>query len=740
MSDTWTIRREGFDPDTNPAVEGLFALGNGYLHVRGCLEEHLADAPQNRDFNFASQNVTAAKFPATKAKWGTYVPGVYANHPARNRELVNLPWFLALAPVVDGERLDLAACDVSEHVRLLDLRAATLNRSLIWRTRSGATVEATWRMFACADRPHLFIQQMALRSDRDVDLAVVAAIEADVRTCGYDHLAEVTVEADADAAEIDCRAATPDEDSAFMVSRLAGDFDWQALHEDRRAALGGRIDLPAGQGVVIEKRTAVTTSRDEHTTAPQEVLDAVAHLTCEDLHESHAALWAYRWDRCDVVIEGDERSQAAMRCSLYHLLRVHPDGDSRVAIDAKGYAGDAYYGRFFWDTEMYLLPFYAYTDPPRARTLVDFRIRGLDAARANAAAGGYRGARYPWQTAEDGGEQTFNWQYRDHEIHVSADVVYAACHYAAATGDDGVLTGRGAEMVADVGRFWLDRLDTGPDGRPALLGVMGPDEHAPLTHNNAFTKRMVQFALAAAAGPVGAAGGATPDERLAFSEACEALPIVRSQADPRLVLQHEAFERLAAPRFDLWADRSKPCARFVSQERLYRSRNLKQADVLMLMALFPHEFSDEEVRVAWDYYVPVTTHDSSLSKGIHAIVARRLHLADEAWGFWQDSCGVDLDGGSAEGVHIAAAGANWMMAVLGFAGVATAMEADVLTVRPFLPAAWRRLAFPLQWKGTPVTIAITRDRTEVTNRGDRPLPVCVAGHTCTLAPGQTETF
>jgi len=210
------------------------------------------------------------------------------------------------------------------------------------------------------------------------------------------------------------------------------------------------------------------------------------------------------------------------------------------------------------------------------------------------------------------------------------------------------------------------------------------------------------------------------------------------------VMQCEGFDKFAEPRFDeLWTDRTRPFAGNVSQERLYRSKCLKQADVLMLMTLFADEFSDDEVRRAWDYYLPLTTHDSSLSGGTHSIVACRLGLADDAWRFWELAAGIDLDfahGGAAEGVHIAGAGAVWQMALFGFAGMRTAMETDTLTLTPRLPKHWQRLAFPLMWKGIRVQVEITPKETRVSNQGEKPLTVSVSGEERNLTPGAEQTW
>jgi kojibiose phosphorylase len=252
---------------------------------------------------------------------------------------------------------------------------------------------------------------------------------------------------------------------------------------------------------------------------------------------------------------------------------------------------------------------------------------------------------------------------------------------------------------------------------------------------------MARFALQLAA-EMGEAGGASKEECAAFADTGARLPIPRAH-DGKLVLQSEDFERLAEPRFDLWKDRGNMYCNQVSHERMHRSKAIKQADVLLLMTMYPGEFTDAEVRYAWDYYIPYTTHDSSLSAGIHAMAAIRLGMREEAWKFWQRSAGLDLNvasGQANEGIHIAGAGSNWMIAVCGFGGMRTAVQSETLTFNPKLPTAWTRLAFPINWKGSQVYVEITDGQCAITNQSAQPLTVCVQGRQADIPAGETMPF
>lgn len=735
--DGWTIGERVFNVTQNRKFEGLFTQGSGYLHVRGCVEEHLSDAPQNRTYDRAATNVTAEKFVAVKAKWGTFVPGIYGRHPHLNNELVNLPHFIGFSIAVNGERFDLERSSYTNYSRSLDLKTTLLTRTCDWKV-GGAVVKLRWERFLSAATPALSVQRLLVTSDTAVDLEIVSAIDADVRTNGYDHFKAVTGDVDK-SGNLSCTVTTDRGDTATMRSAHLGlPFTPGASHE-RLFSARGETRLEAGKTLTFEKRTLVSSSRDR---GPIGAGTAGAfERSYAELYNAHKAEWAKRWTDAGVGIEGDPDAQLAVRVAQYQLLRAAPRHDDRVSVDAKGYAGEAYFGRFFWDSEIFLLPTYLYTEESVARSLVNYRVNALPGAKRNAEKLGYKGARYGWESDAEGDESCALWQYRDHEIHITADVVYALAHDAATLDDPGYWRGGAGQVLAETARYWLDRIDYDVDGAPNLLGVMGPDEYAPLTSNNAYTNRLVTFTLSLAARH-GAAIGLTPSEIEAVQLVAERLPLPRRSDG--LVLQADGFDKLAEPRFhDLWKDRSRPYATQVHQERLYRSQNLKQADVLMLMYLFPHEFSDVEVRQAWDYYEPRTTHDSSLSCAIHSILATRLHMPEVAWKYWLKGAFIDLDfthDGPAEGIHIAAAAGNWLVTLNGFLGFKFALQADHLKLDPALPERWSVVEAPLSWRGQRVIVRASKGRVEVKNLSDRPLEAEIWGQRRAVSPSGSDVW
>ena len=768
MDKQWILKESEFKVNTAMAYEGLFTLGSGYLHTRGSLEENVGNEPQNiTNPRPAFANASAFKHGGVqKTKWGTYVPGVFAHHPNLNEELVNLPYFLGIEPTVAGEKLDLLQSATSAYERILNMKTASLERSLTWHTREG-DVKVKFERFISGKRSQLSVQRATFTAvNKNIKLSIKSGIDADVRTNGCDHFTFTKVE-QLSADTVKSTVTTNENpyydknnnitnisggDTIYTVSQLsAADTKWNYDGEKRRGFFSAEFVIPDGKTIVIEKRTAVSTSRDLAAQKPAEkVLAEAKSFTFEQLFEEHKAYWAERWEKSDVVIESNDKnddSQRALRSSLFHLLRCHVTGDPRVAIDAKGTAGDIYYGRFFWDTEIYLVPFFLYTDPERAKTLVDFRVNTLDGAKRNAERGGYKGARFPWESDAQGNDccPPGNWQYRDHEIHITADVVYAFAHYAANTSEDYLKDKKTAETIVETARFWLDRVDW-ENGVPHLLGVMGPDEYTVLTSDNAYTNHMVSYALKLAA-KYGKFGGASDEEIKQFADVAKKLPILRNKDG--IIMQCKEFDSFADPQFNkLWkgyaqGKKEGHYAQYVPQERLYRTKCLKQADVLMLMFLFFNEYSKEEILATWDYYVPFTTHDSSLSLGVHAMLANRIGKEEEAWTMFQKCMGNDLDvehEGAAEGIHIAGSGMNWQMMVFGVAGILNALQSDIFTIQPHLPKQWNKVSFPFVWKGQSLYITLQASKTSIKNKSNSSIDVVVAGKKATIAAGKEETF
>jgi len=716
-TDDWFLRERDFDINNNLAYEGLFTVGNGTCHIRGSIEEHFENIRQNVDFERKPTNTTAEKFKDQFAKWGTYMPGFYGNHPWQKRELANLPWFLGIELYAENERLDLRYANIVDYERVLDMEKAILYRTFTWITESGCELQLEFERFAHILQKDLVIQRLSITSSRDVTVEIVSVLDTDVRTNGHDHYIDVEINQLTDSSTR-CYIETDADCKLELVTetKISSNTDNDCDITKRQARQRYTVNLTANETQYIEKRTRLTLLSQEQRSDQSSAIN-LYEKSFSDLKQSHCDKWFQYWESADILIEGHSSDQLGIRFSIYHLLRSHPrTGD--YSIGAKGFSGDAYRGNFFWDTEIYMLPFFLYTQPHLAKNLLDYRIKTLPGAKENAKRYGHNGARYAWVADNNGNEQGSNWQYPDHEIHITADIIYAMAHYVSATNDIDYWQSHAQDVLKETAIFWLERIDwRDSEDTPSLLGVMGPDEYNPIVNNNTFTNVMVKYALSMTAQHL-----TSNDEEFKTQcrEIAKNLPITRSH-DGKLVCQDESFETLAPLDFDkYWLNRSKPIASQVPQDRIYRSQCIKQADVMLTMMLFPDEFSIEDMAYAWDYYLPRTSHDSSLSYGVHSIIANRLNKRQEAYEFWRKSLMIDLDigrGKSAQGIHIASAGINWQAAIFGFGGLRYALDADELSITPNLPDNWTRIAFQITWHGVPIDIDISKNTINLQNKG-----------------------
>jgi trehalose/maltose hydrolase-like predicted phosphorylase len=724
LDSAWNLVFDGFDPAHNRSVESLTCIGNGYLSVRGSVEEGLSGDPQNRTWARSVSNISIEPVRPGRTACGTFIPGVWGDHPTLGEQMVNLPHVTGIELVCEGERFDLESSRLREHRRRLDLRTGVLHRSFTWLTRAGGAIEVTMRRYAHACRHNLIVQEVVLRApDGETTAEVGAWIDTDVRTNGYDHFPEPILGASPDGAwcevEIDGRIRVA------AVSRVVVDAEERDVHrrpwrDERRAGMNLTLPLTQGRAITVTRLCALCDSRGgPHVRKEAEAVIAAAARQRGALIEEHCAWWRRMWEQADLRIDGPTTDQLALRFAIFHLMRARPFTGSRMSVGSRLASGDLYCGHVFWDSEMFLLPFYLHSLPDGAREMILYRIATVPGAESKAQSRRSRGAMYAWQSARTGLEMCPSWQYADLQVHVSAAVIFGIRHYIAATGDASVLTAGGARVIEEVARFWRDRADRRPgsDGWH-ILGVMGPDEYTHFDHNNSYTNRLARYALETAGQWLGRLTHTRTSEaeRAAFAEIADSLPMPYDQTRG-LVLQSEGFEALAEVDLAaLRADRDRPVGAQVAQEKLYRSRVLKQPDVLMLMTLFPNEYTREQIATAFDHYEPLTTHDSSLSPPVHAMAASLCGRPEVAYEFWRKAAFTDIDdlyGNGAEGLHESALGGTWMAAVYGFAGVTPAYLADALAAEPRLPRGWSAMGFALSWRGKPYRVCIDSSGTQI---------------------------
>lgn len=730
------ITETSYNSDLGKYYEGLFTQGNGYVHVRGSFDEGLIDSNQDREYERKPANVTLEKHEYEKTKWGTYIPGVVGKHPLLMTEIINLPYFFEMKIWINDEQLDMDESKILNYSRWLNLMDGVLYRNFEYESKDGIKLKFSFSRFISKNEKHLAFQTVEIEGiEGEAKIKVEAGINCGVKTNGFEHVLERKLKQDAKGAYADIK--TNGGNTVSIATRLS--VEPKALlsggTEDKRVYQATEAVIKAGEKVFFEKRIAIAADRDLNEIGTPEdrvikYLKQAENKTLEQHYSDHAKKWDDEWSCSDIKITGNDDLQLATRMSIYHLLRAKPEDDYRVAICAKGYAGEAYFGRYFWDTEINMLPFFIHTNPKAAKNLMRFRYETLEGAKRNAKNYGYPGARYPWESSVTGEEECASWQYADHEVHVTADVVYAIMHYVKATGDYDFLKKYGIEIMAETARYWCKRVDADSNNRFHLLGVMGPDEYLPMTQDNTYTNNMVIYSLLET---VKSLEWLRKEDHSCYNALTERLKLKQWEiesfelvaknlvkgydASSKVILQSADFMNYADLDLDkIWKDKNKCFGTFISQEKNYRSKALKQADLLELILLMRDKFTMEQLEANYDYYEPITTHDSSLSAAVHGILCSWMGRKEEASKFMEKVIGIDMSlekKGAEEGIHIANCGGIWQLLVYGFAGVKSAMFSDKLELDPHLPDEITSMEFSLFWHGKQYCISVDKEGYEI---------------------------
>lgn len=756
----WLVQESAFDARTLGKCEAIFTQGNGYLGLRNALEERYVGEAR-----------------------GMFVTGTF-NRIDENEvtELPNLPDITTLDIRVGGHRLNLETGGVEDYSRTLNLKNGETTRRFTWTGPDGSRLGFVFRRFVSLAEEHLIGARVEITPlSGAVELEIVSGIRGEITNSGAQHLHEG-------------ERRLHDKTVLEMVSKTMESGVTAAIHSahrlnlplipvpqmDRRSVFARfRLTLEKGNTLELEKLSAVHTSRDKgfddalpdgggrlKAAGMACIRGALARGYAALLADS-AACWQQYWADSDIRVEGgDSYHQLGIRFALYHLNIMVKKDDNRVGIGAKAMSGEVYKGHSFWDTEMFILPFYTLCHPATARSLLEYRYKNLFGARRKARENGYEGAMYPWESAwVDDGEVTPLFSGADivtgkilpigtglHEQHITADIVYALWQYFAVTGDRDYMERCGYEITLDTARFWASRLEYNPAlDRYEINDVIGPDEYKEHVNNNAYTNYMAHWNMAKALELLSSLKAEQPelyaqlDQKLDLGNIRERVEAVIGKLylpQPNsggIVPQNDAYLGLAE--LDLTGYKSSGKTFGISEdyspEQLNQYMVSKQADTVMLLFALEGLFDVETVGKNFLFYEARTLHDSSLSRSTHCVMACRLGDLEMAQSLFRGALDTDLGpwmGSSDAGIHSAAMGGIWQCAVLGFGGVQISGEGE-LTIAPRLPQGWTRLEFPLVWSGNPLRIAVQRDTVRVENRGKSAVELLLCGKRIAVEPG-----
>lgn len=715
MNHLWTVTETSFDPAALHHKETIFTIGNGYLSTRGAFEEGYAGERR-----------------------ATFIHGVFDDAPIVVTELANAPDWLPLAVYLDGERFSLASGTVEAYERTLDLRTGVLARAVRWRSPSGRAATLSFERFASLADPHLLLLRCRVTADFTGDIEIRAAINGYTDNDGLIHwqrLGQGKFDSSTGqlSAYLHCRTRHSAIEAAYaMRLAVAGSASARADYwdADNVPTLVWAAAVSPGQEIIADKVVGLFTSRDEPPGAlvSAAVERAKSAAGWEAALADHTAAWQEEWRRTDAIVEGDDEAQIALRFNLFQMLIAAPRRDDRVSIGAKTLSGFGYRGHAFWDTEIFMLPLFTYTAPHIAKNLLNYRYRLLPAARANAESHGCRGAQFPWESADTGAEVTPAWVPHfndrtqlvriwtgDTEIHISADIAYAAYQYWRVTGDDEWLIERGAELILDTARFFACRAEWNEAaGRYEFNDVIGPDEYHEHVNNNAYTNRMAQWNIQTALDILGWLRGRAPERAAQLTAQLQldaaaldgwrevAAKMYAPSAGSGLIEQFEGYFERADVDLAALEPRGRSAQVVFGIEGTNETQILKQPDVLMLLYLLREHYTERDLLVNYQYYTPRTdhTHGSSLGPAVQAIMACEVGQIDDAYEHFIRAARADLRdvrGNAGDGIHAASAAGTWQALVFGFGGLRLTPDGWRAAPRP--PKHWRRLAFTFFYHG-----------------------------------------
>lgn len=738
----WIVAEDCFDRQYLGKSEAIMSLGNGYLGIRSATEEKYTN--EQRD---------------------TFVAGTFNKFDEYEvTELPNVADVIQMDIKINDENLDLTRGTLKDYSKSLNLKTGELNRSFIWISEANEEVLFEFKRFASIDNLHLIGQKISITPlSNNVKVSITSGINGQVTNTGVQHFSE-GIKRLYDKKYMQLVQTTTQSKICFVinsshefsVNNNSVDVDQEILMDRRKIFSKFTCEVEKGSKLVLEKISNINTSRDkEHENLNEEELrdfsleqiKAAVNKGYNSLFEdSVKALSDKLWSQNEVVITGSDYDQLAIRFAQYHILVMSPIHDNRMNIGAKGLSGEGYKGHTFWDTEIFLLPYFTYTNPAGARSLLEYRYNTLKGAHKKAKENGYEGAMFPWESAwlEDG-EVTPVWGAADIitgkstkiwsgfiEQHITSDIAFACWQYYQITKDEDFMDKYGYELLLDTAKFWQSRLEWSEEKQVYEINcVIGPDEYKEHVNNNAFTNYTAHWTIKNAIEYYNYLKTSKVEIFNRINEKIDLDTTYQKWVDKvdKIYLPQPREEDLVIAQDDTYLDKEIiDLTKYKNQENvgsMFKDYNLeqvnqiqvtKQADVLILFYLLENLFS-KDVKIAnFNYYEPKTLHDSSLSLSTHCVLANDLQLSDLAYQLFRKASEIDLGPNmktSDHGIHAASLGGIWQCIVNGFGGIR--MLDGKLRVEPQLPKEWENLSFNIYWHGDKYLVNVTQDKINMTN-------------------------
>ncbi|MBN1871116.1 MAG: glycoside hydrolase family 65 protein [Candidatus Omnitrophica bacterium] len=752
--ESWIIRETSWDRNLQNVRETQFTLGNGYLCSRGVLEEIPYDAQP-----------------------GTFISGLYDEAGSQVTEIVNLPNPINFKLIAQGEKIDAVAMDIVSHNRALDMQKGVLFRHTLYQNAKKERFDyQSFRFFSMSD-PHIGVMRIHFTPvDADADIIVETFLDTSttnrgILSEGKKRHFEVTKFSQTKKVSYTCIKTFQKKISVAYARFITVE------HKNKRFTTTEkfmRFYVKKGETITFTKTFAIHASIGMDFKGKKGIeAKALASLKkaskkgFNGLLSEHIASWEKIWKMADIDVKPDMNIQKALRFNMYHLIISAP-GDDRSSIPARTLSGEGYRGHIFWDTEIFMLPFFIHVFPEKAKNMLLYRYRTLPYARRNAREKGYKGTLYAWESADTGVDTTPDW-HRDldgkiikihtgkMEHHIAACVPYAVDNYYTVTGDEQFMLDAGLEILFETARFWASRVQYNKSRDTySIKHVIGPDEFHVNVNDNAFTNYMARWNLVRAtqlcrsfqAKKIRKFNNMIKRIKLREKEIAgwarisNRMPIRANRNG--IVEEFSGYFKRKYFHITSYNDNLMPMIpKNLSPRHMKMTQFSKQADTVMIFTLFPDSYPAHHKRRNFVYYDIRTLHMSSLSPSMCALAGWDVGVYSKAYHYFIISLYADIEnkhGNTFEGIHAAASGGNWQVVFHGFTGIRVIH--DTLTFKPCLPAALKSITLKMRYKDWTLDVEVGKKKLKILPHSNKSktLEVSVEGCMKKLKRGVKSVF
>lgn len=751
----WAIIEEGFEKERVMSSESLFSIGNGAMGQRANFEETYSGE------TFQGSYIAGVYYP-DKTKVGWWKNG----YPEYFAKVLNAPNWIGIDVEINGENLDLNKIEVKNFRRELNMKEGWLGRSFSAKLKNGTEIEVNVKRFLSLDLDELGAIHYEIRPlNKSAKISFKPYVDSGVKNqdANWEEVFWEALDAgqETDFGFVQARTfktgfnvVTFMKNSVFLDGKLQEVLPKLEEESITKIKLNYTLNASENQWVSIVKfgGYTISTNHDENEliSVAKNLSEIASQKGFEVLFDDQKTAWNKIWVMADISIEGDVKAQQGIRFNIFQLNQTYLGKDARLNIGPKGFTGEKYGGSTYWDTEAYCLPFYMSTKNQEvARNLLAYRYNHLEKAIENAEKLGFKNgaALYPMVTMN--GEECHNeWEITFEEIHRNGAIAFAIFNYVRYTGDFSYVPEKGLEVLIGIARFWHQRVNWSEDkGKYVMLGVTGPNEYENNVNNNFYTNYIAKWCIEYTIENIDKIETEFHSDyirilnklRLSKAEISEWKKVAENMYFPfsekhGVYLQQDGFlDKDLTPVSEL--DKSeRPLNQKWSWDRILRSPYIKQADTLQTFYFFEDHFTTEELKKHFDFYEPLTVHESSLSPCVHSIQAAKLGRMEQAYEFYLRTSRLDLDDYNKEvqeGLHITSMAGTWMSIVEGFGGMR--VKDGKLSFHPQIPEQWKSYSFKIIFRNKILKINVSHEGTEFHLEGNENLEVFVNGKSQTVA-------